>query len=290
MHVPDIAPIASLLPIPTLVTPLNAPSPSHNRPPPPQHQQSSLHPPSPKKSQQPRPASPQPLPVPPPASTSPHDPVPISIHNAPPSPSHPPVDIPPDGWIPYAANNDSSSILLPPPHELSRPVSPVPSTENGTPRRSSPRALPVPPPETRYAAPSTNINSMAQDRRHYSPSVRSRDYASRGAGASRKPPSTSMNSPQSRQSTISHYDLLGPPRHEMVYRQGVDRESLMAGQGPPDRPVEVRTVHRIEEDDDNRSMLEKMFTKRYKSRRSPDKGKGKERDTVPVVLVESPVS
>lgn len=56
---------------------------------------------------------------------------PVSVHNAPPSPSHPENHVPPDGWIPQS---DDGVIRLPPPHELQAPPSP----------RSPSQPLPIP--------------------------------------------------------------------------------------------------------------------------------------------------
>ncbi|THG95115.1 hypothetical protein EW026_g6483 [Hermanssonia centrifuga] len=162
------------------------------------------------------------------------DPGPIAVHNIPPSPSHPRVDVPPDGWIPYAANNDSSTILIPPPHELSGAVSPV----DPSPTRSE-APLPVPN-QVPYSVPGPSGSYRSNDVQppQYASSVQSRDYAFGGAPLPIKPPSTGMNSPQStRPSTMSQYDLLvPPPNQERIYRQGVDRQSIMAGSGPADEP------------------------------------------------------
>ncbi|THH32827.1 hypothetical protein EUX98_g1318 [Antrodiella citrinella] len=84
-----------------------------------------------------------------------HNSLRMPIHEAPPSPSHPPYDMLPDNYIPLA--NDSRDIIMPPPHELSRPVTPT------TPIPSLPETiLPV--------APSQETLVQAQ-------SVRSRDFA-----------------------------------------------------------------------------------------------------------------
>lgn len=202
-RVPDFALISDTLPVPTVATPTNAPSPSHERPSPP--------------------PSPPPIPVPDPNRSE--DPIPIPIHEAPHSPVHPPYFEPPDNWIPYAKDNDVSSIEIPPPHEFIRPVSPV--VEPSPARSEAP--LPVAPPvPEKPSMPSYPRDEPRQDAR-YDPSVRSRDYAYNAASTSYKPPPpSSMRSPQSRTSTrISEYDIVAPPR---VYRQGVDRESLSGPQ------------------------------------------------------------
>ncbi|TCD66288.1 hypothetical protein EIP91_001579 [Steccherinum ochraceum] len=186
----DTAPHAPTLPVPTIVTPVAAPSPFHSQ------------------------RSPSPAPVPGPSSrrqsrsqsraeqrrSEPLDRPPIPIYNAPPSPSHPPYDILPDNFIPSA--NDLGEFELPPPHELSRPVTPA------SPNPSLPESiLPVAPPvqETLMAAPAASVRSrdFAYNNRT-NPSI-SDSLKPRG------PPGTF--SPQSRTSTrISEFDILGPSR------------------------------------------------------------------------------
>ncbi|KZT64961.1 hypothetical protein DAEQUDRAFT_769207 [Daedalea quercina L-15889] len=112
---------------------------------------------------------------------------PIPIHNAAPSPSHPPVDIPPDNWIPYMSSDNV--IELPPPHEMTKPL---------TPRASSPSL----------------IDSTMRVPANYEQPVRARDYAyTAGAGPSQgQPPHTSHGSafsPLSKASTtISQYEIV----------------------------------------------------------------------------------
>ncbi|GJE93101.1 hypothetical protein PsYK624_092600 [Phanerochaete sordida] len=286
-RVPDFAPIAETLPIPTVATPLNAPSVAHVRPPPPES------------------PSPPPVPVPPRARSE--DPVPIPIHEAPPSPVHPPYIEAPDVLIPYAKDNDVASIELPPPHEFSRPLSPA----SPSPRLSE-APLPIP---DRSAAPATPRAEPRQDRR-YEPSVRSRDYAFANAPpvSFKAPPASSMRSPQSRTSTrISEYDIVAPPK---VYRQGVDRETLSgrqqiyrespattssrgreqappqerfyAGAGPADSPADSpASSQRRRGTSSTRSTLQKLFgRKRSKSRLSQDDAAHEH--SVPEIEVESP--
>lgn len=93
------------MPVPTITTPVNAPSPFHG--------------------------SPMPMPTPAPHSRpSPRRPEddlpPFPIRNVTPSPSHPPYEIPPDNYIPYA--DDAESISIPPPHEFQEPVTPLDRT------------------------------------------------------------------------------------------------------------------------------------------------------------------
>ncbi|KAI0088350.1 hypothetical protein BDY19DRAFT_906841 [Irpex rosettiformis] len=260
-HVPDFALIDNRLPVPTLTTPVNAPSPSHARyiPPP-----SSLH------TRQAPPPSPQPLPIPEPQprqrdssgrTSAPRDDYihPIPIHEAPPSPVHPHINVLPDNFIPYARDNDVSSIVMPPPHELSRPVSPV----DASPARSD-IPLPVPPPGHVQVDPSplgsresiipiAPGTSASQNRRTipraYESSMRSRDYAyptapTASVSSHLQPPTTGMNSPQSRTSTrISEYDILGRPSGSGIYgsRHDGDRDSVESGRGYTDSRREPRT-------------------------------------------------
>lgn len=135
---------------------------------------------------------------------------------------HPRYDIPPDNYIPYA--RDDETIPIPPPHEFLRPVTPV----EASPAPSEAPLPPIPPP----SPPARPIRVEEPKVIPYEPSVRSRDYAYRpGSSASRRPPPASMRSPQSRTSTrISEYDLVGPPKFERVYREGVDRDSITGRQ------------------------------------------------------------
>ena len=113
---------------------------------------------------------------------------PIPIHNAVPSPSHPPVNIPPDNWIPFKSSDNG--IELPPPHELTKPL---------TPRASSPSLI-----DATMRVPASAATSFDQP-------VRARDYAyTAGAGPSQGPAAQgSAFSPLSKASTtISQYDLV----------------------------------------------------------------------------------
>lgn len=167
-HVPDTAPHAATLPVPTVTTPISAPSPSH------------------------APPSPEPIPIP--GSSvdrrrrDNNEPIhPIPIHGPIPSPSHPPVSIPPDGWVPYA--NSAEDITLPPPHELSRPVSPA-SSNHSLPDTRAPPVAPV-------NNSTMHVHNIANPSSHdpYAPSNASVPF-----------------SPQSKTSThISDYDLVSRP-------------------------------------------------------------------------------
>ncbi|OCH94537.1 hypothetical protein OBBRIDRAFT_884726 [Obba rivulosa] len=80
---------------------------------------------------------------------------PIIVHNAPPSPSHPHIEYPPDNWIPTL--DDDGRIRLPPPHEVAPPPpspSPPPSVvlQSVTRRPETQPPLMVPSPDTRKAA------------------------------------------------------------------------------------------------------------------------------------------
>ncbi|KAI0329765.1 hypothetical protein GY45DRAFT_1371297 [Cubamyces sp. BRFM 1775] len=172
-RVPDAAHFAPTLPIPTLTTPLNMPSPSHS--------QATTPAPPPKPSSRPPPRIVRPEDVPPP----------IPIQEPIPSPVHPTTAIPPDSWIPY--EDPSGEISLPPPHELSRPVTPasaLPVSASGEP----------PPP----IITSEEIRSQP-DRYLYS-----------HANTSQSGPSSRYNlnrpfSPQSKASTnISQFELVAP--------------------------------------------------------------------------------
>ncbi|CCL99362.1 uncharacterized protein FIBRA_01380 [Fibroporia radiculosa] len=143
-------------------------------------------------------ATPEPIPVPDPGLSRSRADIsagPVPSYSTVTSASHPPVDIPPDNWIPYM--DRGNTILMPPPHELSRPVSP-----------SSPSL-------------STNPTLPVQQQRASSgqsgQSVRARDYAyAAGFIPAQGVPATRSHldapfSPQSRTSTnisISQYDLV----------------------------------------------------------------------------------
>ncbi|KAH9931584.1 uncharacterized protein B0H18DRAFT_1116363 [Fomitopsis serialis] len=156
--------------------------------------------------------TPNPIPVPDPSagrSQSRHDDTvhPISVHNAVPSPSHPPVEIPPDNWIPYMSSDNV--IGLPPPHELTKPLSP---------RASSPSLIDT---TMRVPASSTAV---------YEQPVRSRDYAYI-AGAGPSQPHGSAFSPLSKASTaISQYEIVSSRgERERSMSHGRSRSDVLAG-------------------------------------------------------------
>ncbi|KAL6304713.1 hypothetical protein BKA93DRAFT_825594 [Sparassis latifolia] len=275
----DIAPITSSTPVRSVITPLRTPSPSrvHLK-------------------------TPDPTPIPDPSVTQPRRDTPITpipMNQPPPSPVHPDYDIPPDNWIPYL--NEQTGMFIPPPHELSRPVSP----------HSPSPSLPDPADPPRAAA-------VEQP-------VRARDYAY-SQPVERLPVSlpghhTTM-SPQSRTSTnISQYDIVnargegaaGGHRnpHEalaglhqvidasMAFNPGVERSKTPATAREDASPRGSR--HREDgrartpgpspggsrdrdanENQGSRSPLERLFKLRYRNRRSPGSS------GVPDIFVESP--
>ena len=209
-HIPDAAHHAPILPVPTIVTPVNAPSPSHSRA-----------------------DTPAGIPIPHPAPRSLDGgevAPPIIIHEPQPSPLHSPVSIPPDGWIPEVSSVDGR-IRLPPPHELAEPLSPA-STVRTAPlppappppvlvHTPSPAPAPVePPPPTLYNPP-----PQPQPR----PESRQRNYVFFGAlppPTLAPTPAVRPASPQSMQSkaskaskastSVSQFDLVGAPRRSKL--------------------------------------------------------------------------
>ncbi|KZV72151.1 hypothetical protein PENSPDRAFT_733721 [Peniophora sp. CONT] len=124
--------------------------------------------------QPPPPPPPQPAPPPPPVQQQP-PPVPtgmhpIPVHNMPRSPSMMERDIyiPPDGFIPVAG--EDMSIRLPPPHEMSRMVSPSGSSVMlpPSPKPGSPNPMMVPNPTMRTYADSVDSRRDRGERSHRS--------------------------------------------------------------------------------------------------------------------------
>ncbi|RPD60636.1 hypothetical protein L227DRAFT_93482 [Lentinus tigrinus ALCF2SS1-6] len=277
VHVSDAAHFAATLPVPTVVTPLNAPSPSHSRV-----------------------DTPTGMPVPHPAPRSLDDnegeiPAPIPIQEPQPSPVHPPVEIPPDGYIPYADRGEE--IYLPPPHELSRPITPA------SPAPSAAAAIhPVQPPQPNP--------SMAPPRE---PQIRSRDYAfaagipPEGIPVVRSNASRPM-SPQSKASTtISQFDLVGAPSSKGKLRLAMSgrssaREDRQVGSPRGPRPREDLPVpgrpqagERQDSRDSERSVqgtsptspLDRLFKKRFRSK-SVKETPPRTLAVIPDIVVESP--
>ncbi|TFK93626.1 hypothetical protein K466DRAFT_658418 [Polyporus arcularius HHB13444] len=141
------------------------------------------------------------LPVPPPITTPARIPTPAAAPSRPPtrtpsqaeirpvpvhnilSPSHPPVDIPPDGWIPQI---DDGRIRLPPPHEMAPPPpSPSPPLSavlnNVTLKNIPDEPVMIPPPTNSDREPN------------------------------RRPRHRRRNSTESESTTMSQFEILGPP-------------------------------------------------------------------------------
>ena len=194
----DAAHHAPTLPVPTITTPVNAPSPFHS--------------------------TPTPTPAPPsrPASRRPNDDLPpLPVRNSSSSPVHPPYQIPPDNYIPYA--EEAELISLPPPHELNPPLTPVDRT------------------------PLVEERSLHEDPEPNPSYVHARDFAYHEQD--RQPENHpaalgGLSSPQSRTSThISQFELIAPPRSQSARNNGIYREdprqSIIRTQTPsePRRPV-----------------------------------------------------
>ncbi|KAH7919799.1 hypothetical protein BV22DRAFT_1050814 [Leucogyrophana mollusca] len=163
----DTAQHAPTLPVPTIVTPIPVPSPSH---------------------------APRPGFTPPPDSPTEEGPEtirPIPYRPGPSSPLRRSPDIPPDGWIPRQ-DARNAYIPVPPPHELSQPVPPSPSSHShDLERRPSQSAI--------YSRADPDY-----------PPVRTRDYAYQAPPL--QVPRTGTPSIVSRSSThVSQYDLVSAP-------------------------------------------------------------------------------
>ncbi|KAI0366560.1 hypothetical protein BV20DRAFT_951950 [Pilatotrama ljubarskyi] len=254
-RVSDTAHFAATLPVPTLTTPLNAPSPSHSR--------VDISTPMPRPSSRP--------------VRSGDVPPPIPIQEPLASPAHPPVNIPPDGWIPY--ENPSGEISLPPPHELSRPV---------TPRSMSP----APPAD----APAPPQSSRTQDAQ-----MRPRDYLYANPNASQSGTVSRSNtyrpfSPQSKASTsISQFDLVAPRGKSRGAPRAREDRVPMSPRGPRPRedlpPVRPEMGERNDTATTNKSPeeqngspttpLERVFKRRF--RRGPSKD-----SVIPDIVVQTP--
>ncbi|KAK7680381.1 hypothetical protein QCA50_016621 [Cerrena zonata] len=284
-HMNEAAHFAPTLPVPTITTPVNAPSPFHAT------------------------SSPSPAPPSRPASRRPdHDLPPLPIRNTAPSPVHPPYEVPPDNYIPYA--EDVESISLPPPHEFRGSMTPIDRT------------------------PSV-AEQLLDDESEQNPSyVRTRDFAYNDERDRQpmNPPVTlgGIGSPQSRTSTqISQFELIAPPRSHSAKnprppreephpshirpqtpivpgrsttpmrpssRMGMERD-IRSPMGPRDRQVPSEfspsssssgtpeTVSRKRADSGKASALERLFKKRYRSKRTPPEER---QSLVPEIFVESP--
>lgn len=119
---------------------------------------------------------------------------PVSVFNPMMSPSHPPVEAPPDGWIPKI--DDDMRIRLPPPHEMGPPppISPSPPLSavlNNVRNIEEPPPVTIPPPVSGG----------------YSMRMPEGDHSS----APRRPRHRRRNSDESQSTTMSQFEILGPP-------------------------------------------------------------------------------
>ncbi|KAI0634550.1 hypothetical protein C8Q77DRAFT_1056017 [Trametes polyzona] len=254
-RVSDAAHFAPTLPVSTVTTPLNVPSPAHSR-----------------------------VETPALANANPVGagdvPTPIPIQNPIPSPLHSPVEIPPDGWIPY---EDASGVIsVPPPHELSRPVSP---------RSPSPAPPPEVPPIPSRTGTSQGLHT------------RPRDYIYANPNASQSGPMTAGQfapsihrpfSPQSKASTsISQFDLIQPRNKS---RGGKSREDRVPTSPRGPRPREdlpplrpemgerqdtAGTSNSVEQNASPTTPLDRVFKRRF--RRGPST-----QTVIPDIIVEAP--
>ncbi|KAI0371524.1 hypothetical protein BV20DRAFT_181023 [Pilatotrama ljubarskyi] len=130
---------------------------------------------------------------------------PATVHSAMMSPSHPPVDVPPDGWIPKI--DDDMRIRLPPPHEMGPPPPATPSPPlsavlNNVRNIEEPPPVVIPPPAT------------GPDLRMPEPHP---------SNAPRRPRHRRRNSDESQSTTMSQFEILGPPSSHGTLR-GTVRE------------------------------------------------------------------
>ena len=121
---------------------------------------------------------------------------PISIRNTMFSPSHPAVDIPPEGWIPTL--DGDNRIRLPPPHEMAPP----PPT--------SPEPL---------SAVLNNVKNIPEEPVMIPPPSNSAAEAS-----SRKAKHRRRNSTDSHSTTMSQFEILGPPTPAGTMPRSVTRD------------------------------------------------------------------
>ncbi|KAI0686502.1 hypothetical protein BC835DRAFT_1420335 [Cytidiella melzeri] len=157
---------------------------------------------------------------PPPSRTPPGPPLqpdarPVSVYNLPRSPQHTPVDYPPDGWVPVI--DGDQRIRLPPPHELapspySPRNSPPPIHLQHTPdlAHESP-ALMIPPPVDRHETHSDT------------------DSITTSTGARQRRPLRRRKSNDSASTTLSQFDLIGPPVATSARSQyGTSRHNVLS--------------------------------------------------------------
>ncbi|CDO77743.1 hypothetical protein BN946_scf184993.g6 [Trametes cinnabarina] len=236
-----------------------------------------LHPPSHSPQSQHRPKSN-------PRQVRPEDvPPPIPIQEPMPSPAHPSESQPPDSWIPY--EDPSGEIFLPPPHELSRPMTPASMT-------------PMPPPADAQAQPITSDEIRTHPERF----LYAHPASSQSGPISRSQPYRPF-SPQSKASkaskastSISQFELVGSrnrPRAASAREDRVPtsprgprpREDL-----PPIRPEmgerqDTRETTTTSTSSDRNlsptSPLDRVFKRRYRSRPSKE-------TVIPEIVVQSP--
>ncbi|KAJ4482157.1 hypothetical protein J3R30DRAFT_2132837 [Lentinula aciculospora] len=143
---------------------------------------------------QPSPPHEAPTPVAPPRPRSTTGQIrPIPLHNIPMSPRHPPVNIPPDGMIPFD-NASGNGISLPPPHELS-PMPPIMELSPAPPPalviEEEPRIVPP---------PGSHRTPMYASYSEYHPG-----HSYRG-----------QSSPESSSTAMSQFDMLAEPQNIMA--------------------------------------------------------------------------
>jgi len=166
-----------------------------------------------------RPVPPPRSPSPPPTRVRPPDAGihPTILHNIPRSPSHGPIDIPPEGWIPEL---EGGAIRLPPPHELSRPPPTPEQLMSPTLPPQRPPSIPQPPPPR---PPSESARSVRSHKSHRSHKSRS----------SRRAPSPAESSGST---SISEHPLTQPSVHAYS-PMSVIPEVRSNEQSPEDRAI-----------------------------------------------------
>ncbi|KAH9899458.1 hypothetical protein C8Q73DRAFT_322240 [Cubamyces lactineus] len=116
---------------------------------------------------------------------------PVPIHNIMMSPSHPATDVPPDGWIPKI--DEDMRIRLPPPHEMGppppTPSPPLSAVLHNVKNIEEPPPVVIPPP-------------LSSDPRMHD---------TEPSGPPRRPRHRRRNSDESQSTTMSQFEILGPP-------------------------------------------------------------------------------
>ncbi|KAI8996676.1 hypothetical protein BD414DRAFT_534364 [Trametes punicea] len=254
-RVPDAAHHAATLPVPTLTTPVNLPSPSHSQR-----------------------ATPVPMPRPSSRPVRPDDvPPPIPIQEPIPSGLHPPNAMPPDDLIPY--EDRGGEISIPPPHEFSRSMTPA-------------SMAPIPPPGVMQPPPITSDELRSQPDRYlytnpnasqsgpvfrsnvnrpFSPESKASTSISQFELVAPRSKSRSSKAREDRVPTSPRgprpREDLPPIRPEMRERQ--DTQDTTTTSKSSDRNVSPT------------SPLERVFKRRYRSRPSKE-------IVVPEIVVQSP--